>query len=418
MLFEGIVLGRYSSAALAGGGMGLLVLFFLFTIFLTFVVGAAVPISRHLGAGEKRKASRLFGNALGATFGVGVIFALISIVFGGLIFGKVFGATGEVEKAATDYFRVLALFIPIIALNFTGTGILRATGDAFAAMSANLTANLVHFGGVILLVYGSDKLGIPPLGAAGAALALGIAQTVGFLVQLRFILGGRTRIRLHISDFFRLKFEQIKRVLKTGIPATLEQFIWMTGQLALLAYIARLGQAELAAHQIVIRLTQTLGVIYQGLAFGNMALCGHSFGAGELEKAARTSKNIRYLSLLVGAIIGALVYIFRTSITGLFTYDAEVISLTLILMPILALQQIPKSQTMITASELRARGDLNFIAMTGGVFVALNEVVLSAIAVFVMGWGLPAVWALLVVDEIERLVTHLLRIRRGLIHNV
>ncbi len=72
----------------------------------------------------------------------------------------------------------------------------------------------------------------------------------------------------------------------------------------------------------------------------------------------------------------------------------------------------------ITASELRARGDLNFIALTGGIFVALNEVILSAVAIFAFGWGLASVWALLVVDEICRFVVHLLRIRRDLVRPV
>ncbi|RKZ29916.1 hypothetical protein DRQ36_07170, partial [bacterium] len=265
---------------------------------------------------------------------------------------------------------------------------------------------------------GSDTLGISPMGARGAALALGIAQSAGFVVQLRFIFGGRSRIKLHIADFIRPRIEEVRRILKTGVPATLEQLIWMTGQLVLLAYIARLGQTELAAHQIVIRLTQTLGVVYQGLAFGNMALCGHSFGAGDIERAGRISRKIRYFSLLVGVTFGIAVYFYRENIARSFTFDPEVIATTLILMPILALQQIPKSQTMITASELRARGDLNFIALTGGIFVALNEVILSAVAIFAFGWGLASVWALLVVDEICRFVVHLLRIRRDLVRPV
>jgi len=418
MVFEGIILGRFSSAALAGGGMGLSLLFFLFTVFLTFVIGAAVPITRHLGAGEKRKADHLFSVAMVISLLVGIVFAVLSLILRNFIFGTVFGASGKVEAAATGYFTILTFFMPLIALNFTGTGILRATGDATAAMKVNLTANLLHACGAILFVYGSDKLGIPSLGAPGAALALGIAQTVGFVIQLRMLFGKRTRIRLRIPDAIRPKFLELKRILNVGIPATLEQLIWMGGQLVLLAYIARLGETELAAHQIILRLTQTLGVVYQGYAFGNMALCGHHIGAGDEARAAHISKKIRYLSLLTGCVLGILVYTFDDAIIRLFTFDGAVISLSLILFPILALQQIPKSLTMITASELRARGDLVFIAVTGGIFVALNEVILSWVAVFVLKWGLPAVWAIMVFDELCRLAVHFHRLERGVVKTV
>jgi len=192
MVFEGILLGRYSSAALAGGGMGLMFLFFLFTIFLTFVMGAAVPISRHLGANEKRLADRLFSNSMGAALLASVVFAVVALFSANFVFGTVFGADGAVRKNAVDYFRILIYFMPIIALNFTGTGILRATGDAFAAMTANLAANCIHAGLAIILIFGSDRLGIPAMGAAGAALALGIAQVIGLTIQMRFIFSGKT----------------------------------------------------------------------------------------------------------------------------------------------------------------------------------------------------------------------------------
>ncbi len=416
--FEGVILGRFSSVALAGGGMAFTVLLFLFTIFITFVVGAAVPISRHLGAGERDKADQLFGNTLGITGGIGIIFAIASLLFCGVIFRSFFGVSGEVDRAAVGYFKVLAFFMPIIALNFTGTGILRATGDGLAAMAANLTANLTQAFGAILLVYGDESLGIPSFGVPGAALALGIGQSVGLAVQFRFILGNKTQIRPYITDIFNTKLEQLKRILKTGIPATLDLFIWMAGQVILLAYIARIGESELAAHQIILRLTQTFGVIYQGYAFGNMALCGHFLGAGELQYAAKISQKIRYLSLFTGIILGSIIYLFSEGIVGMFTNDPLVAAAALILMPILALQQIPKSLTMITASELRARGDLIFILLVGGIFVALNEVALAAGAVFLLKWGLPAIWTLMVLDEIDRLIAHLLRIRKGVVKTV
>jgi len=418
MVFEGILLGRYSSAALAGGGMGLMFLFFLFTIFLTFVMGAAVPISRHLGANEKRLADRLFSNSIGATLLASIAFAIIALFSAKFVFGTVFGADGAVRENAVDYFRILIYFMPIIALNFTGTGILRATGDAFAAMTANLIANCIHAGLAIILIFGSDRLGIPAMGAAGAALALGIAQVIGLTVQMRFVLSGKTQISLNLRDILAPKWQSIKRILKTGLPVTTEQLVWMTGQLVLLAYIARLGESYLAAHQILLRLTQTVGVVYQGLAFGNMALCGQHIGAGCEDRAIKISRRIRYLSLGFSIAIGSIIYFNAGAIVRLFTFDPAVMEITLLLMPILALQQIPKSQTMITASELRARGDLVFIAAIAAVFVGINEITLSGIAVFALKWGLAAIWAFMVIDEVERVIVHLLRMRRRIVKHV
>ncbi len=390
-------------------------LFFMFTIFLTFVMGAAVPISRLIGAGKKREADRLFGNAMGGALGLGILFSIISLLMVGFVFRTFFGATGNVETAGVGYFRYIVLFMPLIALNFTGTGILRATGDAFAGMMANLSANCIYATLAILFVFGFEPAGIAPMGAKGSALALGIGQTIGLIVQLRFVLKNKTAITLHFMDIIGPQWKTIKRIIKSGIPVTAEQFFWMTGQIVLIAYLGRLGETPLAAHQIIIRLTQTLGVIYQGFAFGNMALCGRHIGADNEERAVVISRRIRYISLGVSLIIAAVVYFNAEAIVRLFTFDPDVTRLALLIMPILALQQIPKSQTMITASELRARGDLVFIALVGGSFVALNMIGLSYLGVFVFKWGLPAIWALLVIDEIDRLVVHLFRMRRRIV---
>lgn len=416
--FEGVILGRYSSAALAGGGMGMQLLFFLFTLLLTLIAGAAIPISRFLGAGDREKADRLFAVAISTTLLLGIFFAVFSLVFQGFIFNTVFGAEGDVERAATDYFSVVALFMPMIALNFGGTGILRATGDTVASMTTNLIANLINAGLAVILVYGYSPLNIPSLGAAGAALALGIAQTFGFIIQLRLILGGKTKITLHFRDIIKPRLSRLKRILKSGVPVTLEQFIWMSGQLIILAYITRLGIQELAAHQIILRLTQTLGVVYQGYAFGNLALCGQKIGAGKEESAASLSRNIRYLSLITGIAFAVIVYIFDENLVSLFSRDSEVFLSALAVIPILALQQIPKSQTMITASELRARGDLMFIVKAAGICVVLFEVTLSYIAIFIFKWGLSAIWSFMVMDELVRFVVHLLRLKRRIVIRV
>ena len=418
MVFEGILLGRYSSAALAGGGMGLQFLFLMFTIFLTFVMGASVPISRLIGAGKKREADKLFGNAMGSILAISLVFSVFSLMTAGVFFKYVFGAAGEVRNAGVGYFRFIALFMPLIALNFSGTGILRATGDAFSAMTANLTANIISAFLAILLVFGFEPLGIASMGAKGSALALGIGQTVGFVVMLRFVMTGKTAISLRLKDIIGQKWQTMKRIIKTGLPVTAEQFFWMSGQVIIIAYLGRLGETPLAAHQIIVRLTQTLGVVYQGLAFGNMALCGRHIGADNEARAVIVSRRIRYISLGVSFVLAGVVYFNAPAIVRLFTFDPEVTRLALIIIPILALQQIPKSQTMITTSELRARGDLVFIALVGGSFVALDMVGLAYLGVFVFGWGLPVIWALHVFDEIGRLTVHLFRMRRRIVKAV
>lgn len=418
MAFDGAVLGRFSSIALASGGLGLNILFFLFTIFLTFVMGSAIPIAWHLGAGERYKADKIFANALVAVAFLGLFFAIIAFFFSPIFFDKLIGATGELRQNAVAYLRTLAPFIPFIALNFVGTGILRASGETIGAMVANLVANISFAVLAIVLVFGFPALGISAHGAVGSALAIGIGQTIGFLIMVGYSMREKSLVRLKFSHITKFEFVKAKRIVKTGFPSTVELFFWMFGQIVILAYITRIGYSELAGHQILIRLTQTLGVIYQAFAFGNMAFCGHKIGAGDNLGASRTSNKMRYFSLLVGTFIALIVFVFRKNIALIFTKDPAVFLCATSVMPILAVQQLAKSQTMITTSELRARGDLPFIAWMCGIFVLLNEILLSALAVFVFRWGLPAIWALLVIDELERLIVHRARLSKRIVKKI
>ncbi len=409
---DGIILGHYSSSALAGGGIALYVLFFMFTIFLTFVIGAAVPIARLLGANDRVGASILFGKALSTALIFGVAFAAIAFSFKGFIFKTIFGTTGEILRSADGYFSMLALFMPFIALNFTGTGILRSIGDSSSSMKINLTANLIHASLAVLFVYGHEALGIPAMGALGAALALGIAQTIGFAIQLRFLLGKRTLVELRLRDMLKPQASLIKQIIKTGFPVTMEQLIWMGGQLVLIAFISRIGYRELAAHQIVVRLSQTLGVIYQGYAFANMALCGHRIGACDERAVVKIARKMRALSVSTGFLVGLGILFLKNPIARLFTSDPSVIVLFLQLAPLLAMLQVPKSLTMITSSELRARGDLVFILIVCMITVPLDIMGLSAVFVFAFGWGIAGIWLAHIIDEIVRIIIHLRRLSR------
>jgi len=409
---EAIFIGRLGASAFAGVGMAIQVILVFLSILLTFVVGASLIINRRLGARDFSQANHIFGQAM--MMGVLMAFLFALIWYSGAI--HIFklieeGGSRLARESGVTYLRTVAWFAPLLITNFVAVGIIRAIGETRYSMMVNVTINLLNLLLCPSLIFG--WFGLPRLEVRGAALAVGIAHSVGFVITFLLLRSRRLPLGLCFRDIAKPNWATAKELFKSGMPTTIEQLTWALGQLVVTSYAATMGVVVLSTQTVLTRIQAVLSMVYMGFGLGAMSITGKHVGAAEQAMAIRMARLAhRVMAVFVLVIVSVMVCFSRT-IVSVFTTDAATLDLGQKAIWIFAFAQIPKAMNNVVSGNLRGVGELKWLMWNTIFFVALLEIGLNYVAAFTLGWGLYGIWGIQSLDETIRLSMNFWRFHRG-----
>jgi len=247
-----------------------------------------------------------------------------------------------------------------------------------------------------------------------AALAgVGIAHSIGFILTLILLRSRKASLFLAVREITQPSFPTFKRLIKIGIPTTIEQMVWAIGQLLISIYAGWLGIVVLATHQVFIRIQGVITMIFFGFGIGSMTLVGKSLGADELRQVRRTGMINGVVGLSLALIIAIFLLNFSSGIISMFTIDDAVISLGESLIFIFALIQLPKGANIVFSGNLRGSAELTWLMWLAISTVTVYEVFGSWFLAIPLGLGLPGLWMIQGMDELTRLCLNFWRFSRG-----
>jgi len=409
-LIEAIFIGHLNAAALAGVGFALQVIILTFTVVLTFVVGASIIIVRYLGANDSWNANHVLAQALILGTILSFLIAVLWYFGGAQIFVIIKEKQPLAKGYSIQYIKTISYFGPLIIVNFIALGIMRMAGDTMITMKVSLFANTVHLSLDPLLIFG--LAGFPRLEAQGAAIAVGIAHSLAFFLTLYYLRSRKSVLFLSFREYTNPNFKTFKRLFKLGVPTTVEQLVWASGQLILSFYAARMGIIVLATHQVFVRIQSVLTMGFQGFGLASMTLVGKNIGADEEHQAMRAGKVAGRVALLSGVIIAILLMIFHRYWMQIFTDNAEVVRLGATVVFILALVQIPKAVNIVFTGNLRGSADLTWLMFLAMFSVFVFEFIGAYVLSFVFNLSLMGLWITQGVDESFRLTVNSWRFRQ------
>lgn len=420
-IFVGHIPGGGTAPLAAVGSSSLIVLFTL-TILLTTLIGTIIIILRYIGAEKYEEANHYSAQSLIASLSVGVGVGLLWYLGAERIF-QLLHASEDVSKLGVEYLRILSLFCPVIVINFVATGLLRFSGDTFKSMCANITMVAINLFGDYVLIFG--KWGFPEMGVSGAALAAGIANSVGLLISMSFLFSGRAIIRLSPKHFVDFRLSTFKQIMGKGIPVTTDQLVSTGSYLIVVRYSMRLGQITAASHQAIISFGWISVMFYLGVGTAAAALTGKRLGAKEEDMAERTAYVAWKVSMFFAIVFGGTLLFFSKGIMRLFlppegANNLEAIAIGATCLKIVAFTQLPKAMNVVFSSSLRSAGDLRWLLFVNIVGTTIGEICLSRILglgiVLASGWiklGLPGIWIGSGIGESIRAALNYQRYRRG-----
>jgi MATE family multidrug resistance protein len=219
-----------------------------------------------------------------------------------------------------------------------------------------MAINLIYFATKVplnaLFIYGA--FGAPELGGPGCAVATAISSWVIFALAWTYCAKHPFYAQFRIFEHWSWPDPAILwNHLKLGVPLGLALFIEVTSFTFMAIFLARLGAATSAGHQIASNIT---AVFYMfGLAVGNATgvLIAQAVGARDLALARHTGFTGMRIMLGVSVCAGVLISVLASKIVGFYSHDPEVQALATRLLVYVALFQIFDTAQVVIVNALR-----------------------------------------------------------------
>ena len=400
VMADSAIVGHLGTAQLAGLGVASALLMTAVSVFVFLAYATTAAVARRVGSGDLQAAIRQGMDGIWLAILLGV--AVIAVVLPTAPFlVELFGASDTAAPYATTYLRISALGIPAMLVVLAATGVLRGLQDtrtplyvAVAGFVANAVLN-------VGLVYGAD------LGIAGSAWGTVIAQFGMAAIYLVVVVRGAHK---HGASL-RPDAAGIRASAQAGVPLLVRTLSLRAILMIATAVAARLGDADIAAHQIILSLWSLLAFALDAIAIAGQAIIGRYLGAGDAEGARAACRRMVEWGIAAGVVLGLLVVISRPLFLPLFTSDSVVKDAALPALLVVALSQPICGVVFVLDGVLMGAGDGPYLAWA--MVLTLTVFTPVALLVPVLGGGLTAIWAAMTLMMAVRMLTLWLRARSG-----
>ncbi len=400
VMADSAIVGHLGTAQLAGLGVASALLTTSVSIFIFLAYATTAAVARRVGAGDLQAAIRqgMDGIWLAILLGALVIITVLPTA-PGLV--DVFGASPTAAPYATTYLRISALGIPAMLVVLAATGVLRGLQDTRTPLYVAVAGFIANAGLNAALVYGAG------LGIAGSAWGTVIAQCGMAAVYLWAVIRGARR---HGASL-RPDVAGIRACASAGAPLLVRTLSLRAILMIATAVAARLGDADIAAHQIVQSLWSLLAFALDAIAIAGQAIIGRYLGADDAQGARDVCRRMVQWGIATGVVLGLLVLATRPLFLPLFTSDSVVQNTALPALLMIAVSQPICGIVFVLDGVLMGAGDGPYLAWA--MLITLAVFTPAALLVPMVGGGLTALWGAMTLMMTMRLLTLWLRSRSG-----
>ena len=365
-------------------------MFNLAIIFATgFSYGLTPIVGKFFGKGRKDEAGGMFKNALLAN---SAIAALLMLAMWMLYLNiENLGQPTELMGLMRPYYITLLMSIPFILLFNAFKQFADGITDTKTSMWILLTGNVLNIVGNYLLIFG--KCGLPELGLLGAGISTLFSRMAMLAISLVIFFRGK-RFRAYADGFWKTGISRMrqKELFFLGLPIAAQMGMEAASFSLTTIMVGWIGTTALAAHQIMVTVSQLGFMIYYGMAAAVAVKVSNYSGAGDAGNIKRVASSGFHLITMMAVITSIIVFTLRHHIGGIFTDDNSVMLLVAQLTIPFVLYQIGDGMQCNYANALRGITDVKPMMLFA--FIAYFVISLPAgyIFGFVFDLGLPGVW--------------------------
>ncbi|MFD3611321.1 MATE family efflux transporter [Streptomyces atroolivaceus] len=400
VMVDSAVVGHLGTPQLAGLAVAAALLTTAVSIFVFLAYATTAAVARQVGAGDLASAIRQGMDGIWLALLIGAAVVAVTLPLAPWLV-DIFGASDTASPHATTYLRISSLGIPAMLVVLAATGVLRGLQDTRTPLYVAIGGFTVNGALNVGLVYGAG------LGIAGSAWGTVIAQMGMAVVYLIVVVRGARR---HGASL-RPDAAGIRASAQAGVPLLVRTLSLRAVLMIATAVAARLGDTDIAAHQIILSLWSLTAFALDAIAIAGQAIIGRYLGADDTKGAREACRRMVQWGIASGMVLGVVIVLARPLFVPLFTSDTSVQDTLLPALLVVALSQPISGVVFVLDGVLMGAGDGRYLAWA----MILTLAVFAPVALLVpsLGGGLTALWAAMTLMMIVRLVTLWIRMRSG-----
>lgn len=389
-LVDMIWVGKLGSASVAAIGTAIFYVNLAVALFTMVSIGTGVKVAHSVGAGKEEQAKVFIHNGLLMSLILGFIYILFILLAKNHLIGFFQLGNDEIEKMASQFLTLsiigtfFSFFNILLSTVFTSMG---NSGKPFRVQTLGFLVNLI-LDPILIFGLGNFK----GLGVSGAALATLSANVVVTCLFIRYM----KNLSLFTKPF-TFKVEQMKEVLRMGIPITMQRVTFTVISIIIAKIIVQWGPNAVAVQRVGIQIESISYMTIGGLQGAIAAFIGQNFGAHKQDRIKKGYNNALLITSIFGILISLLFILFPQPIFSLFLSDETSLYLGIDYMRIIGYSQL------FMCLELMTVGAFNGIGKT--YIPPIFSIILTALripmAIMLSGpFGLNGVWMAIALSSV------------------
>ena len=332
-----VMAGHYGTVDLAAVGIGASVYVTLFVTLMGVLFALTPTVAQLHGAGRYAEIGEEVRQSGWLALGLAAI--AITLVTHPAPLLALSQLTPEVEVKTRAYLGAMAWAAPATLASRVFQGFSTAVSRPRIVMVLNLAGLALKIPLNWILIYG--KFGFPELGAAGCAVATAVSAWLTCAAAWWWCYAQRDYAAYGV--FARWSWPRAAaqwQLLALGVPIGAVFFVDVTAFTFMALFIARFGPVYSGAHQIAANLTALAFMLPLAIGNAGSVLVGQAIGARNPPRARATGIAAIAVSLGCGLAVGAVIFLARGPILGLYTADPGVQRLAVGLLAFVAVYHV------------------------------------------------------------------------------
>lgn len=350
--------------------------------------GMSSLLARHLGGNRLDEARAVFAGAHGLALLVGVLLALLFVLFGPALTRLAAAGSDNLAHLGLTYLRITVVFSPLLFVLSVNSDSLRNEGRVGFMAAMSLLVSLANIGFNYVLIAQLD------LGVAGSAYGTALAQGLALAIIVAFRLRGRTELPLSALTRRRLA-RSWGRILALGAPQSLNFIGLSLGSAAIIAALQMVDAPSyddtVSAYGIITRVMTFAYLPLLGLSHAMQTITGNNYGAALWHRSNASLRLALFAAFAYCAAVQVIVTTNAARIGRTFVDDPATIAEVARILPIMTLFFALSGPLMMIAMHFQAIGDARRAGLLGLAKPYLFALPLTFVVSF--WYGETGVWA-------------------------
>lgn len=410
-MVDNVMIGRLGEEAIAAVGLANQY-FFIFTLCLSGInAGASVFMSQYWGKKDEKSIHKVLGLDITVGFIASVGFAIGALIFSNGIM-NILSNDSAVIELGSSYLKVVAISCLFANITQAYSSALRSTEQPKLPMYASLIGVLTNAFLNWVFIFGN--LGAKPMGVVGAAVATTIARAVEMIYIVTVVYVKKNRVAASLKKLFSFDLKFVQVYFKTSASVIINELVWAFGMTAFSVAYAQIGTNAVATMQIATTLSNMFMIFCIGIANSAAIMVGNKIGAGEEEEAVDYSKRLGLLAVIIGIILGVIIWIFAPIILKIFNITPETYLDAIKVLRVMAVFCAIRSYNVVMiVGVFRGGGDTTYSMLVQAGTVWLYAVPLAFISAMFFSVPVYVVYFLICTEDVIKIFFEFSRLKSG-----